>query len=92
VQKYVYSITLPDAVESVIQKKLVSAFPELAWKDGEGNFGKIYLVGESRETPPQISISLLCKEPPGPFVATIVLRNSAIEPDTLKARLANAML
>jgi len=76
----------------VILKKLISAFPELTWKDGEGNFGKIYLAGESQETPPQISISLLCKEPPGPFVVTIVLRNPAIEPDALEARLARAVL
>lgn len=91
-QKFVYTLTLSDTVESVIQKKLVSAFPELAWTDGEGNFGKIFLSGESQETPPHISISLLCKEPPGPFVVTILLRNAEAEPDALKAGLAMALL
>jgi hypothetical protein len=92
VQKFIYTLTVLDTVESVIQKKLVSAFPELAWTDGEGNFGKIFLAGESRETPPQITISLLCKEPPDPFVVTILLRNAEAEPDALKARLARALL
>lgn len=90
--KFVYPITVSDTVESVIRKKLVSAFPELVWRDGEGNFGKIFLAGESQETPPHISISLLCKEPPGPFVVTILLKSAEAEPDALNARLAMALL
>jgi hypothetical protein len=92
VQKLVYSIVLPDADERVVHTKLVASFPELAWRDGEGNFGKIFLAGESGEMPPHIGISLLCKEPPGPFVVTILVRNAVAEPEALKARLAIALL
>jgi hypothetical protein len=90
-RKFVTALTLPQQDEPAILRTLVAAFPELTWRDGEGNFGKIFLAGESRETKPQVSISLLCKEPPGPFVLTIALRNDTTDADALRARVAEAL-
>ena len=107
-RKFVSSIVLADAEERTLLRKLRAAFPELAWQDGEGNFGKIHLAGESAEKPAKIHLAgesaekpakigvhLLCKEPPGPFTLTIRLEpteGASAQAEALKARVLKALV
>jgi hypothetical protein len=99
-REFRYSIDIHSALpaamqESNLRRQVEEAFPELIWSDGEGNFGKIFLAGESlgtARTPSKVALSLLCKEPPGPFQLTIRLRNAGLlKAEELKNRLLQAI-
>jgi hypothetical protein len=91
-REFIYSIELPDTDETATLQKLREAFPELIWRDGEGNFGKISLAGESAETPPETGIFLLRKEHRGPGKLTIRLQQAGlIKAEELKDKLLQAL-
>jgi hypothetical protein len=90
-REFVYLLDITGIEEAKLREQVRQAFPEFIWQDGEGNFGKVFLEGESLatpRTPPKVAIALLCKEPPGTFKLTIRLRNAGlIKAEQLKDRL-----
>jgi hypothetical protein len=102
-REFSYSIDLPNPDESNIFdrphidasktcRQLGQAFPELVWRDGDSNAGKIFLTGESQEKPPEVEVSFFCKETRSPFKLTIRLRNAGlIRAEELKDRFIQAL-
>ena len=102
-REFSYSIDLPHPDESEIfdrpsidesktRRLVVQAFPELGWRDGDGNMDNIFLIGESQEKPPEVELSFFRKESRSPFKLTIRLRNAGlIKAEELKDRSLQAL-